>query len=306
MQSHQPEPGPDERPDEETFSIRELVDASPSTISLIDTQKWQVRFQNSSSQQMFGDIVGKTCYESISQCPVRCAFCRAPEALETGKTTSSEVEHPDGRWFLVQWAPIRNGQKILAVESITDITDSKRREEETRRLKDLFEHQATIDPLTELLNRRGWTELAERVWWRAVQNDEVLEVLLLDLDHFKSVNDRYGHQVGDAVLRHVTAVLRQQIRPGDLLGRWGGEEFILLLHPPVKDVGTVAERIRQAVEDASLAVHGLAHPIHVTMSIGGTTFHPQGQDGGGLDAAMARADRNLYRAKQSGRNRIVV
>ena len=286
------------------FSIQELVDASPATISLIDTQKWQVRFQNCSSRAMFGQVVGEQCHEKFAQSASPCTFCRASEALETGKTTSSEVALPDGRWILVQWAPIRSGQTFLAVESIIDVTESKRREEEARRLKDLFEHQATIDPLTELLNRRGWTELAERVWWRAIQTHEVIEVLLLDIDHFKQVNDRYGHSVGDQVLRHVAGVLRHQTRPGDLLGRWGGEEFILLLHPPVIDVQIIGERIRQAVSHAPISIEGVPSPVNITISIGGTTFDPNGKEPGGLDIALIGADRNLYKAKKEGRNRV--
>ena len=98
--------------------------------------------------------------------------------------TSSEVSLPDGRSMLIQWAPIRSGQKVLAVETITDITDGKRREDEYRRLKELFEHQATVDPLTELLNRRGWAywrrtfgggRFRRMRWW----------IALSDLDHFK-------------------------------------------------------------------------------------------------------------------------
>ena len=131
----------------DTFSIQELVDASPAIISLIDTQKWQVRFQNCSSRAMFGEVVGGQCHEKFVQSAGPCTFCRATEALETGKTTSSEVTLPDGRWILIQWAPIRSGQTFLAVESIIDVTESKRREEEARRLKDLFEHQATIESL---------------------------------------------------------------------------------------------------------------------------------------------------------------
>ncbi|MER3423115.1 MAG: hypothetical protein C4293_07675, partial [Nitrospiraceae bacterium] len=185
-------------------------------------------------------------------------------------------------------------------------TDSKKREEEYRRLKDLFELQATVDPLTELLNRRGWTQLAERVWWRAVQTQEMVEVLLLDLDHFKKINDQWGHQVGDQVLRHVANVLRRQVRPGDLLGRWGGEEFILLFHPPIKDIRGVAERIRQAVETSPMTIGEGAVTISLTMGIGGTVFQPGGSEPVGLDIAMVGADRNLYKAKQQGRNRVCI
>ena len=297
---------PTDGPPSDTFSIQELVDASPATISLIDTQKWQVRFQNCSSRAMFGEVVGGQCHEKFVQSASPCTFCRATEALETGKTTTSEVALPDGRWIFIQWAPIRSGQTFLAVESIIDVTESKRREEEARRLKDLFEHQATIDPLTELLNRRGWTELAERVWWRSVQNHEVVEVLLLDIDHFKQVNDQYGHSVGDQVLRHVAGVLRHQTRPGDLLGRWGGEEFILLLHPPVMDVHAIGERIRQAVGQVPMSVEGVPSPVNLTVSIGGTTFDPNGKEPGGLDIALISADRNLYKAKKEGRNRVCI
>ncbi|MGH7232545.1 MAG: hypothetical protein ACREJU_14475, partial [Nitrospiraceae bacterium] len=91
-------------PGQDAFSIKELVDASPAVISLIDAQRWQIRFQNASGGAMFGDIVGKRCHENIAQSPTRCSFCKASEALETGRVTSSEVSLPDGRCMLIQWA----------------------------------------------------------------------------------------------------------------------------------------------------------------------------------------------------------
>lgn len=142
------------------------------------------------------------------------------------------------------------------------------------------------------------------MWWRAIQNHEVVEVFLSDIDHFKQVNDQYGHSAGDQVLRHVAGILRQQTRPGDLLGRWGGEEFILLLHPPAVDVQIIGERIRHAVGHAPMSIEGVPSPVNVTVSIGGTTFDPNGKEPGGLDIALIGADRNLYKAKKAGRNRV--
>jgi diguanylate cyclase (GGDEF)-like protein len=101
-------------------------------------------------------------------------------------------------------------------------------------------------------------------------------------------------------------VLRHQTRPGDLLGRWGGEEFILLLHPPVIDVHAIGERIRQAVGQVPMSVEGVPSPVNLTVSIGGTTFDPNGKEPGGLDIALIGADRNLYKAKKEGRNRVCV
>lgn len=287
-----------------SFSIRELVDASPAIISLIDTQQWQVRFQNGSGRTALGEIVDQSCFQNIPKLPERCGFCRATEALATGKATSSEVPLPDGRWLLVQWAPVRTGQTMLAVETITDITDSKVREEEYRRLKDQFEQLAALDPLTGLLNRRGWNDLALRLCRRAAKDREPLGVLLADLDHFKAINDRWGHAVGDRCLRHVAGLLQRHLRPSDLIGRWGGEEFVVLMQTSAQDLLAAAERVRHLV--GSAPCHGEAgqEPVGLTLSIGAMTFIPGNGDLGELEAAVALADRRLYQAKQQGRNRV--
>src|SRR3982751_2783952 len=93
---------PNTEPSPDTFSLQELVDASPAAISLIDTQKGLVRFQNCSSRAMFGEVVGGQCHEKLILSPSPCTFCRAKEALETGKTTTSEVALADGLWIMIQ------------------------------------------------------------------------------------------------------------------------------------------------------------------------------------------------------------
>jgi diguanylate cyclase (GGDEF)-like protein len=166
---------------------------------------------------------------------------------------------------------------------------------------DRLERLAAVDSLTEAYNRRfGLARLREE-FSRAVRAENPLGVLMVDLDHFKAVNDTYGHLVGDRVLRTVARTCRHVIREGDVLVRYGGEEFMVILpgagHDDVVNVG---ERIRRSVEE-SVTVEG-DQRLAVTASIGGTTYR-DGTDS--PDALIASADQALYEAKAGGRNRLV-
>ena len=168
-----------------------------------------------------------------------------------------------------------------------------RAEEDMRRL-------ASLDSLTHAYTRGHFVELAEKEVVRARRYGHPLSLLLLDIDHFKSVNDRYGHSAGDRVLRAAVDLFQGQIRRSDLLGRYGGEEFLVLL--PETDVAgadVVAERIRAALRKAPVNVGNLA--VEMTVSIGLTELRPEMQD---VDALLAHADAALYRAKDAGRDRI--
>lgn len=297
---------PSKRRRSDEYTIEELMDASPAIISLINTHGWEVRYQNESGRKLLGDLAGKTCHEEIAQQPSRCSFCRATEALETRKMTSSEVPMPDGRWLLVQWAPIRSKNNVMSVvETITDVTEGKRRELEYRCLKEQFEELATHDPLTGLLNRRGWLEKAERVWRRAVQDALPVGLLLLDVDHFKQINDTWGHPAGDNLLQGLGSLLSKHFRPGDVVGRWGGEEFIVMLAPPVAELPGVADRVREIVERSTFQREEGAPPMTVTISVGGVTA-PGSHGGGSLNALIHIADQRLYLAKERGRNQVVI
>jgi diguanylate cyclase (GGDEF)-like protein len=170
----------------------------------------------------------------------------------------------------------------------------ERAEAEIRRL-------AMFDPLTALLNRRAFIELGEREIARASRLRIPYTVLMMDLDHFKRVNDRHGHQTGDRVLAAFAALAQRSVRAGDLVGRYGGEEFCAILPGAGKEVAlAVAERLRAWAAETKL--DGLDYPI--TVSIGAATARP-GDAPCSLDQALARADAALYRAKNEGRNRVV-
>lgn len=167
---------------------------------------------------------------------------------------------------------------------------------------DRLERLAAVDPLTDAYNRRfGLARLREE-FSRAVRAENPLGVLMLDLDHFKAVNDTYGHLVGDRVLRAVAGACRRVLREGDVLIRYGGEEFLVLLPGAgPEDVKQVGERIRRAVAETSVNDGELR--IGVTVSLGGVTFRDATDS---PDSLIALADGALYEAKEGGRNRLVV
>lgn len=168
--------------------------------------------------------------------------------------------------------------------------------------------QATHDPLTGLLNRGALMqhlkqiEIARTDLAASGGHPLPLSLLMLDLDHFKRINDTYGHSVGDSVLREFAHILRQQVRKSDVAARYGGEEFlVVLVGTGTQDAVHVAERIRQQTERADVRDHagGL---VPFTTSIGVAAFEP----GDSLDDAIRRADDRLYKAKHQSRNRVVM
>ncbi len=171
---------------------------------------------------------------------------------------------------------------------------------------DLLEAQASIDALTGIPNRRRFDETFRQEWRRSARNLMPMSLLMIDVDHFKAFNDRYGHGAGDECLRQVgIALSASQLRPGDLVARYGGEEFAVIL-PGCHSAGahTIAERVRQIVESLNLAHDDSPVAPCVTISLGCATLKPSmDSDPGEL---FLHADAALYRAKQQGRNRVVV
>lgn len=159
---------------------------------------------------------------------------------------------------------------------------------------------ATTDVLTGINNRRQFTDLARRQLSIAQRNNRPTVAIMLDIDHFKKVNDTYGHGTGDEVIKTVAAVVAKSLRDHDIFGRLGGEEFAVVTPEMNGDPIVVAERLRTAVEAASSA--GVAGPVSVTVSVGVAELKPDDT----LDTLLARADDALYRAKQGGRNRVQI
>jgi diguanylate cyclase (GGDEF)-like protein len=181
---------------------------------------------------------------------------------------------------------------VLNTELAHEIETRKALEMELRVL-------ATTDPLTGLYNRRRFLELGEYEIQREHRNHRGLALLALDLDHFKQVNDKFGHAAGDEVLRRFACICKGCLRAMDSIGRTGGEEFAILLpESGPEEACLVAERIRAGVEACPMPSD--RDPFHVTVSIGAAGY----RTGDNFDQLLARADTNLYAAKNAGRNRV--
>lgn len=154
---------------------------------------------------------------------------------------------------------------------------------------------ARIEPLTGLLNRRAFLEQGNSLWGQAIRHGQPLALIMLDLDHFKAINDQHGHDMGDHYLISTARLISEQCRAGDLLARWGGEEFLLLLpHTRLEEALLLAERLRQAI--AALT----PGPVALSASLGVAARQQQMH----LEQLINAADERLYQAKQNGRNRI--
>lgn len=164
-----------------------------------------------------------------------------------------------------------------------------------------LEYQATHDPLTELLNRRAIFDMLKREISRTGRTDKPITVILADIDHFKTINDTYGHKTGDAVLVETAKKLLECVRPYDSVGRIGGEEFLIVLPECDSADGlTVADRIRSAVGDQKILISDKTHTITISLGVATIPAHqPVDQD-----ALIAAADQALYRAKRKGRNQV--
>jgi two-component system cell cycle response regulator len=162
---------------------------------------------------------------------------------------------------------------------------------------------ATRDSLTGLPNRRGLHARAQEELSRAAREQRSVGVIMLDLDHFKKINDRFGHAAGDAALRRVAEVLQENRRDYDLTARWGGEEFLLVIPGAnLEQARLVAERVRAAIQSIELRVAG-SETLTLRASLGVAAAEPSAAPVT-LDELLARADDAMYRAKREGRNRV--
>jgi len=195
-----------------------------------------------------------------------------------------------------------NGEVSRFCIMVYDVTDQALSKLGMSRLNDELKVASRIDGLTGLFNRRYWQERFEQAYKLAKRREKPSTALMLDIDHFKKVNDTYGHQAGDSVIQSLAHLIKRCVRETDLAGRYGGEEFaVILTDSAVDNAVTVAERLRRLAEHSQVEHEGQI--IKFNISVGLAEFSPL------CDSPMEwleRADQALYQAKQTGRNKYCV
>ena len=290
---------------------KDLLDNLYDGVYFVDTGR-RITYWNKSAERITGylasEVVGKRCEDNIlmhtdGKGNLLCKTgCPLSGTLLDGALRNTEVflRHKDGHRVpvAVRVAPIRNadGETAGAVEIFTDNTEKAAALE---RMEE-FEKLAYIDSLTGLANRRyaeinlnARHEEMQRYGWP-------FGVIFIDIDHFKEINDRYGHDVGDEVLTMVAKTLMNSARTFDVVGRWGGEEFLAIIaNVNSTELIATANRFRMLVEQSSIDREDL---IHVTISLGATLANPEET----IPDLLKRVDGLMYLSKSGGRNRVTV
>jgi len=213
------------------------------------------------------------------------------EAVRSASPAVRDAHTPDGRHIRVHCSVTANGGRMLTYCDVTDLVNNAEQ----------LEKLATIDSMTNLYNRRQFLISANAEWNRFQRYQRPLSLLAIDIDHFKSVNDRFGHAVGDEAIISVAASCLSGKRASDIVGRLGGEEFAMLL--PETDMAQaeiVAERIREQIAGHFLTVHKARFNVTISVGLAVATISMSG-----IDALLRCADDALYQAKGAGRNRVV-
>ena len=275
-----------------------------AVVYVTDIKTRTILYANSKARELYGHLEGKTCWKAIrGDQHEPCPSCPARELIgDDGSTDmrSSEFEHPEsGRWFhatdcVIPWDDGRLVHLRVATDITTRIENEKALQEAHRQLKEL----AYYDPLTKLANRRLFLDRVRQAFRMAERQQSGLAICYLDLDGFKQINDKHGHEAGDALLIQVSERLQNNLRPEDTVARWGGDEFALLIRDQKDD--------QQCAITLSRLISALEKPYQigsgrfiVTTSIG-VTLYPV--DRGDPETLLRHADQAMYMAKQRGRN----
>lgn len=290
--------------------LQALMDNVPDNIYFKDAQSRYIRINTYQAYHIGlshpSEAAGKTDFDFYPADRAQEFYIDEREVL-AGRRIVGKVEkqYTDGspeRWTLTSKVPFygRDG-KIMGVVGVSkDITDLKKMERQLANANEQLNKLAREDALTGLLNRRMILELADNEWARWQRYGKVFSLLVVDADNFKSINDKHGHLAGDQALRYIAARMSEALRAVDIIGRYGGEEFVILL-PETNMDGAVfaAEKLLQNVRKSPLHVNG--QKLCITVSVGIAAVRREDRN---IDMLLNRADLALYNAKRNGKDQL--
>jgi diguanylate cyclase (GGDEF)-like protein/PAS domain S-box-containing protein len=296
------------------LSIESVLGQLQEGVYVVD-QARTIIYWNPAAERLTGfcaaEVVGRRCPDDVPRhvddtgtelCARGCPML-GPLSDGQHRTVQAYVHHKRGHRVPVSASgyAIRDldGAIIGAIQIFSDATPVRVLEEQVERLSQM----AFLDELTRLPNRRYAQMRLEAMLSEFGRYSISFGVLMLDIDHFKTLNDTHGHKAGDRVLAMVSATLARSVRPSDVISRWGGEEFLVLApHADAKGLTGCAERCRLLVESSGLRSGAEAPYLVATVSIGGTVV----TGGDTAESIVARADALMYQSKDAGRNRVTV
>jgi len=295
----------------EQDSFKNIVENLHDGLYFVDKNR-VITYWNKAAEKISGytadEVIGRSCSDNIlchvdsdgnSLCTGACALASTIED-NTPREAEIYMHHKDGHRVpvSVRVSPLTddNGEIIGGIELFTDISNQ---EANTLKVKEL-EKIAFLDNLTQLANRNFIEKELQNRFEEIKRYNLPFGILFMDIDHFKDFNDKYGHDIGDLVLRYVAKTFTSNSRPFDLYGRWGGEEFIgIIRNVSGEELKNLGNRVRELVAN-SYIVNNLNKTLQVTISIGATMAN--GEDT--VESLTKRADELLYKSKNGGRNRL--
>jgi diguanylate cyclase (GGDEF)-like protein/PAS domain S-box-containing protein len=292
--------------------FEKVIENLPDGLYLVDRDK-KIKYWNKAAEKISGfmanEVIGMACSENIlthvdSEGKQLClGGCPLEQTISEGKPCEAEVymHHKDGHRLpvsvRVSALTDEKGNVIGGIELFTDISNLKAHALKVTELEKL----ALLDPLTKLANR---TYLEKEINARLEEKKRLnipFGIFFIDIDFFKNINDAYGHDVGDKVLKYLAKTFSINSRPFDVYGRWGGEEFIGILRSiSLRDLEILGNRLRMLFENSYISHK--EQRLHVTVSMGATMV----KDNDSLESLVKRADTLMYESKKAGRNRLTL
>ncbi len=284
----------EELADSEAY-LKAIMAAIPAGVMIIDPERHCIVDVNETASGLIGGqkkrIIGKECHQYV--CPAEKGKCPITDLHQVIDNSERVLIDAKGRKIPIikTVVPVTFRNSKFLIETFIDIRERKRMDEELKRL-------ATTDILTGAYNRTSFDEIIEREIERVKRYNKPLSVIMFDIDHFKQVNDTFGHNVGDAVLKKIAYLVRKILRKVDYFMRWGGEEFIIISAGTDREQAyTLAERIRKRIGN-----YKFDHIDKITVSCGVAEYTEEDTE----NSLIKRADDAMYKAKRKGRNRVAV